>query len=997
VSGYRLPVGGRIDRAKPVGFSFNGKSYSGFAGDTLASALVANGVDIIGRSFKYHRPRGIIAAGLDEPNAIVQVGKGSLSTPNLKATGVELYEGLKARSVNAWPSAEFDIMAINSLFGRFLPAGFYYKTFMWPDWHWYEPWIRKAAGLGKSPELPDTDIYDKRFTECDVLVVGGGPAGLMSALTAARSGARTIVVENESEWGGSLLAKRFGVDGERGAKWIDGVIAELTSFENATLLSRTMAFGYYDHNLIGMVERCTDHLPVDRRNGPRQRMWKVRAKRVVLASGAFERPLVFPNNDRPGVMLASAGMTYANRYGAAPGKRVLIATNNDSGYECASSLRMAGVDVVAIADARIHPAGPAVDNALAAGLALLPGMSVTNIRGARRVREAELHALDESGNAAPGKRHIVECDCVLTSGGWSPAVHLFSQSGGKLTFDENLQAFVPLSSVQKQISVGAAAGVLNLDRALQDAADECVNLVESLGFSGAAPDAPSLNSNNFGEIRPLWNIGVSTLKRPGAKSWLDFQNDVTSSDVTLALRENFKSVEHVKRYTTLGMASDQGKTSNVNGIGVMHGVLAKPIFAVGTTKFRPPFDPVTIGAFAGRRVGNNLAPLRPLAAETRHKALGAKMEDYGGWRRPAFFAQAGETEEAAVTREVKGVRNSVGLFEASPLGKIEVFGPDAGEFLNRIYVNNIKTLKPGRCRYGLMLNENGVIFDDGVLACLAENHYLVGTTSGHAAAIAETLQEWLQCEWSDLDVVTDDVTTGWAVMNVNGPRARDVLQKFDINIDLKPDKFPHMHVRVGKLESVPCRVQRVSFSGELSYEVAVPWGFGASFFDALMDAGKEFDIRPFGVEALMALRIEKGFLHVGSDTDGMTLPQDVGFGAVIEKKKDDFVGRRSTMRPDATRDNRRQFVGIEVTDNSGALPVGGHVIAIGADAPAPTQGWVSSSVYSPTLNKPVALGLVERGRDRIGEEIEIWDLGAARRARIVEPGAYDKEGGRLHV
>ncbi|NQY98657.1 MAG: sarcosine oxidase subunit alpha family protein [Henriciella sp.] len=995
MSAYRLENGGYIDRSQQISFQFDGKKLSGFQGDTLASALLANHVDVIGRSFKYHRPRGILAAGLDEANAIMQIGSGAESSPNLKATQVELIEGLQARSVNAWPSLKFDLLAVNAVFKRFLPAGFYYKTFMWPDWHWFEPAIRNAAGLGKSPDQPDPDIYDKRSADCDILVIGGGICGLMAARLAAESGANVLLVEVDSAWGGSALCWPTLIDDSDAASWCASTVAELHQKPNVVVLNRTMAFGYYDHNLVGLVQRLvpaqSDGLT------PRERMWKVRAKTVVLATGAFERPLVFPNNDRPGVMLASAGASYVSRFGVAVGRKVLIATNNDSAYESAFVLKEAGVDVVALVDARASAASEVTQRAQDMGLVIISNSTVTNVKGSSGLRSAEVCELNADNQPVAKSRRSIQCDSVLTSGGWSPAVHLFSQSGGKLKFDDETQAFVPKRSVQNEISIGAAAGIFELGASLAHAQDRIGTVLKSLNLSAKPTETSVSKHAGLGAIKSLWSVEGEMLDRPGAKAWVDFQNDVTSSDVKLALRENFRSVEHVKRYTTLGMASDQGKTSNVNGIGVMSVELRCDPGDVGTTKFRPPYNPLTIGAFAGRRVGENLNPLRPLPSAARQIELGAKLEDYGGWHRPAYYVERGQSEHECVSKEVLATRNSLGLFDASPLGKIEVFGPDAAEFLNRIYANNMKTLKVGRCRYGLMLNENGIIYDDGILARIAEDHYLVGTTSGHASAIADMLQEWLQCEWVHLDVATSNVTTNWAVMNVNGPKARALLEKFDSSFDFGAHAFPHMHFREGELEGVPCRIQRVSFSGELSYEVSVPWGYGASLFDNIMVLGEEFAIQPFGVESLMTMRIEKGFLHVGSDTDGMTVPQDVGFGRIVEKKTDDFVGRRSIMRPDALRSGRRQLVGLDVTDGGDALPIGGHVVDQGQSPPTASRGWVTSSVFSPTLSKPVALGLVEGGADRIGDEIEIWDLGTRRRARIVAPGAYDAKGERLHV
>jgi len=997
VSGYRLDQGGLIDRSNRLSFTFEGAAYQGFAGDTLASALLANGVSVVGRSFKYHRPRGIMAAGLEDPNAIMQLERGAHARPNVKASGIELYDGLLAAPVNAWPSLSFDFLSVNSLFAQFIPAAFYYKTFMWPNWSLYESAIRRAAGLGNSPDEPDADIYDKRYAHCDVLIVGGGPAGLQAAQTASRSGARVILVDYDAHWGGSLLSGDHSIGDQSGGGWVARVVEELKAASETMLCNRTLAFGFYDHGLVGLCERLTDHLPLSERSGPRLRFWKVRAKIVILATGAIERPLVFPNNDRPGVMLAGAGATYAGRYAASPGRRVVLSVNNDSGYDAAERLRNLGVEIAAIADARTKASDKA-QRMVSEGLEVRLGTIVTNVRGAKAVREVELHALDSAGRVVEGATEIFECDVVLTSGGWSPTVHLYSQAGGKLRFDETIQAFTPRECKQNVVCIGAAAGRFSLAEALVDGAREGAAAVGQCGFAAVRVDPPAVKTDMRGEIRPLWKVDVSALPGKRGKAWVDFQNDVTSDDVALAIRENFKSVEHVKRYTTLGMASDQGKTSNVNGIGVMEAGLGKPMSEVGTTTFRPPYDPVEIGAFAGRRVGENIMPLRELAAEEGHQNLGASFEDYGGWRRPAFYAPHGEDEAVAIRGEVLGARQGVGLFEASPLGKIEVAGADAAVFLNRFYVNNMATLKTGRCRYGVMLDENGIVQDDGVLACLAPNHYIVGTTSGHVASINEQMNEWLQCEWPDLDVVVQDVTTAWAVMNVNGPHARDLLRKFSCDIDLSAQAFPHMHVREGEIEGAPCRIQRVSFSGELSYEIAVPWGYGASFWTALMELGRELQITPLGIEALMAMRIEKGFLHVGSDTDGTTLPQDIGFGGVISRKAEDFIGRRSTMRPDGGRTGRRQFVGLECIDGEGRpLMVGAHILATDVEPPALTQGWVTSSVYSHALEQPVALAMIANGRERVGEEVKVWDRGESRRARIATPCVYDPEGKRVNV
>lgn len=974
MSGRRNSGGSTIDRRKTISFTWAGRSCRGFAGDTLASALLANGISIVGRSFKYHRPRGLVAAGLEEPNGIVQLERGAHTLPNIKATQIELYEGLVAAPVNSRPSAEFDLMAVNSLFKRFIPAAFYYKTFFWPHWGVFEPTIRKAAGLGVAPEGLDPDAYEHRHAHVDVLVVGSGAAGLAAAEAAAADPAnkRVALVEADAEFGGGLLSGMENVEGIVPLAWRDLALARLRAAPNVQLMNRTMAFGFYDHGLVALFERLGDHLPLAERRGARQRLWKMRCGKVILATGAFERPVPFSGNDLPGVMLASAARTYAGRYGVLPGNRAVVCTNNDSAYAAAFELQDAGCDIVAIVDSRAS-SGALVEQARRRRIKVAEQAVPLRAKGRRGVHGLEVAEL------AGDRKESFDCDVILTSDGWNPAVHLHSQSGGSLAYDERLRAFLPDRSVQEAVNVGAAAGDFDLASAIAGA--------RAAARGQQAEPAPRAA---VGPTRRFADGDISA-----QKAWVDFQNDVTVADVQLAARENFRSVEHLKRYTTLGMASDQGKTSNVAGIHILSDLLNKPAQAIGTTKFRPPFDPVTIGAFAGRAIGDDLMPLARAPSHEAQVTMGARMEPYGAWQRAAYFPREGESEHRAVAREVLAVRKSVGLFDASSLGKIEVKGPDAAEFLQRIYVNGVRNLKPGSCRYGLMLNEHGIVYDDGVFARIGENHFLVGTTSGHAAAITETLNEWLQCEWPHLQVMVENVTTAWAVMNVAGPHARRVLEAVGTDIDLSAEAFPHMTCRAGKVGGVPARIQRVSFTGELSYEVAVPWGYGASLWEALMRAGRRFAIVPFGVESLMVMRVEKGFLHVGSDTDGTTYPQDLGFGEIIARKADDFVGRRSTMRPDGLREDRRQLVGLEVFDGSAPLEVGAHVLSKEEALGRRTQGWVTSSVFSPTLRRPLAMALVERGTRRLGETVRIYDLGAVRLARIVEPRFFDPAGERL--
>lgn len=974
MSGYRLAEGGAIDRTRPLTFQWEGRTYSGYAGDTLASALLASGARMIGRSFKYHRPRGLIAAGLDEPNFIVQLETDAQASPNLKAPYVELYDGLTAAPVNAWPSLRFDLMAINGAFKRFIPAAFYYKTFMWPSWRLFEPLIRKAAGLGASPQLPDPDSYAQATAHTDVLIVGGGIAGLAAAQHAAASGQSVLLVTGSAHWGGRLAGTNESVEGKPARIWIDETLRTLGALPNVTLMNRTLATGHYDHGLIALYERLTDHLPIAERSGPRQRLWRVRAAQAIFATGAIERPLVFRGNDRPGVMLAGAARAYLHRYAVVAGREIVVATTNDSAWHAAFDLAEAGATVAAILDTRPDPAQTLIARAEALGIAVHLRTAPAEAIGRKAVRAVRV------GRVFPGGRIVgdtvtLPCDLLLMSGGWSPAVHLHSQGGGRLKLDPGLHSFVP-ERASAQRSIGGAAGAFQIAPTL-----------------AAARDGKAERSS---EARhpALWSL--SERDAPDADAWVDFQNDVTAGDIALAARENFRSVEHLKRYTTLGMASDQGKTSNVNGIGILGAVLGKPIEAIGTTKFRPPYDPVPFGVFAGHRVGDGLRPRRYLAMDRWHAAQGAAFEEYGGWMRPAAYLRPGEREADAVHREVTQVRNGVGIFEASPLGKIEVKGPDAAEFLDRMYVNRIGTLKPGRCRYAILLTENGVVFDDGVVTRIAEDHFLVGTTSGHAAAVTELFREWLQCEWTNLRVLVEDVTTCWAVANIVGPRSRAVLERLDSDIDFSRGALPHMAARPGHILGTPARVARVSFTGETSFELAVPWRNATTLWDALLTAGTAEGIAPFGVEALMTMRVEKGYLHLGADTDGTTLPQDIGFGEIMRKKPMDFVGRRSANRPDGLRDDRRSFVGLAVTDgNPAPLPIGAHVLPADTTRPQPGQGWVTSSVWSPTLGKPLALAMVARGQDRIGEDVRIWDLGAWREARIAPVCSYDPEGARL--
>jgi len=941
MSELRLPKGGDIDRSRPLNFTFDGQKFSGFAGDTLASALLANGVRIVGRSFKYHRPRGLLAAGVEEPNAIVTVGEGSRADPNLRATEVELYESLTARAVNCWPSARFDVGATLRPFERFLPAGFYYKTFMWPNWHWFERHIRRAAGLGRISGEPDSARYETRHAHCDVLVIGGGRAGLAAALAAGASGARVLLCEQDQRLGGRLRWDGGEFDGVCGRIWIEQTLAKLRTLPQTSIRTRTTALGYFDHNAVTLLERLTDHLGADApAKLPRQRLWQVRAARVILATGAIERPIVFPGNDRPGVMLASAVREYLGTCAVRAGRRALIFTNNDDAYRTAHALLDASSEVAAIVDARTD-VGEMADAVRARDVLVLAGSVVIATHGRRCLSAATVRD-------PAGRETRIACDVLAVSGGRNPTVHLFSQSGGQLEWDPRCAHFKPSRSAQATEVVGAAAG------------------------GGAA-------------VAPVWRVTGR------GKAFVDFQNDVTDDDVELAARENFVSVEHLKRYTTLGMAPDQGKTANVNALALIGELTGRSPAAAGTTRYRFPFTPISFGALGGEARGELFRPLRRMPAHDWHAAHGASFEELGSWLRPLAYPHAGETLLEAQRREALSVRRTAGLFEASPLGKIEVKGADAAEFLDRVCANTISTLQPGRLRYTLMLNELGVIIDDGVTARFAHDHFLVGTSSAGAERIAAWLEECAQCEWPELEVIVAPVTAPQAVLTLSGPSSRAILLSVGIDLPLDATAFPHMTFRRGTVAGVPARIARVSFTGEVSYEISVAASRAQTLWEKLMDAGVAHGLAPVGVDAWLLLRTEKGYLHVGVDTDGTTTPDDVGWGRVLKRERD-FIGRRSLTLPENRRTDRLQLVGLQPL-SADALPVGAHLRATGAAGAS--EGFITSAAFSPILERWVALAVLRAGRRRQGEVVSVITPQGVQQARVAPLAAYDPEGERL--
>jgi sarcosine oxidase subunit alpha len=993
----RLGAGGRINRAIPLTFTFNGRTYQGFQGDTLASALLANGVHFVARSFKYHRPRGIVTAGVEEPNAVVQLERGAYTVPNARATEVELYQGLVATSVNAEPSLEHDRMAINQKFSRFLPAGFYYKTFMWPRKWWpkYEDKIREAAGLGKAPEELDADRYDKCFAYCDVLIVGGGPTGLAAAHAAASSGARVMLVDDQRELGGSLLSGRAEIDGRAASHWVEKIEAELRQMPEVTILSRSTAFGYQDHNLVTVTQRLTEHLPVSMRKGTRELLWKVRAKRVILATGAHERPIVFGNNDLPGVMLASAVSTYIHRYGVLPGREAVVFTNNDDGYQCALDLKTCGAKVTVV-DPRAQGNGALPAAARRHGVKVLNNAVVTSAQGKLRVGSVEVAAY--ANGKVGAKQPDLPCDLLAMSGGWSPVLHLFAQSGGKAHWNDEKVCFVPGKAMQPETSVGAAAGEFSLARGLRLAVDAGVEAARSLGFNVTRPQVPHVAEIAEAPLLPLWLVGSREAAARGPKQFVDFQNDVSAADILLAAREGFESVEHVKRYTAMGFGTDQGKLANINGMAILADALGKTIPETGTTTFRPNYTPVTFGTFAGRELGDLLDPIRKTCVHEWHVENGAAFEDVGNWKRPWYYPKKGEDLHAAVARECLAVRNSVGILDASTLGKIDIQGPDAAQLLNWVYTNPWSKLEVGKCRYGLMLDENGMVFDDGVTVRLSDQHYMMTTTTGGAARVLTWLERWLQTEWPNLKVRLASVTDHWATFAVVGPKSRKVLQKVCGDIDFANAAFPFMSYREGTVAGVAARVMRISFSGELAYEVNVPANMGRAVWEALMAAGAEFEITPYGTETMHVLRAEKGYIIVGQDTDGSITPYDLGMGGLVAKSKD-FLGKRSLTRSDTAKEGRKQFVGLLSDDASYVIPEGSQIVAgpFSGDT-APMLGHVTSSYYSPILKRSIALAVIKGGLGKMGENVTIpLANGKQIAARIASPVFYDTEGVRQHV
>ncbi len=978
---FRLARGGLIDREATLNFSFNGRPLQGYAGDSLAAALLANGIHHVARSFKFHRARGIYSAGEEEPNALLEIGQGAQRVPNCRATLVPLQEGLLARSQTGWPSLGCDLGRSFDFSHRLWPAGFYNKTFKWPAWHHWEGMIRRLAGLGRAPDEADPDHYEKTNAHCDLLICGAGPAGLIAALVAGRSGLQVIIADQDEQFGGSLNWDSSLLDERPAVHWVSEVSKQLSAMPNVLLLPRTTVTASYDHQLATLLQRGHS-------NNWRECLWTVRSRATLLATGAIEQSQVFPLNDRPGIMLASAVRHYANRYAVAAGRKVVISTNNDSAYQTATDLCSHGIRVAAVLDQRQEVPTAMLQQMQQLDVIVYPAAQIRSTRGSKRIRSL----IWQQGE----RRQHLDCDVLAVSGGWAPRLHLLCHARGSLRFDSHRQAFLPdhqAGQLPRGFAViGSAAGDSTLAEVLARAETTSMALCEALGAKASHVHQPRVSPGNLEHPR----IMAQPLQSSRKRQWLDLAHDVTLADAELAVREGFDAVEHFKRFTTTGMSVDQGKTGNINAFLALSKITGRSIEDIGTTTFRPPYTPVTLGALAAGHTGDDYAPRRVLAAENTHRNLQACFEDYGGWQRPDYYPKESESAERAIQREVLAVRNSVGVYDNSPIGKIEVRGPDAAEFLHRMYMNKVHGLALGQCRYGLMLNESGVIIDDGIIIRLAEDHFLLNTTSGGASRILGWLEEWSQTEWPKLQVLIDDVSSQWANFTVAGPRAREMLLQLNSNIDFSASALSHMQAVEGEIEGLQVRVNRISFSGELSYEINIASTCANEFLQHLLQLGVALGITAYGIEALMTLRLEKGYMHVGSDTDGETIPDDVGWGKAALNKAEDFIGKRSLMRPASRDPDRRQLVGLLAVDSHQSMRPGGHFLPESAKrAPATTQGWITSAAFSPTLHRHVALGMLRSGRERLGQTLQVYDAGKTYAVKIVPPCFVDRENQRL--
>ena len=977
----RRPTGGMIDRDRVIPFQFNGRHYKGYPGDTLASALLANGVRVVARSFKYHRPRGIVGAGFEEPNALVQL-QGESEEPNVLATCLPLTDHLHAKSQNCWPGPRFDLGSVNDWMSRLIPAGFYYKTFMWRPWNSYARVIRKAAGLGQIPKTTESEFYEKRYHHCDILIVGAGPSGLAAALVAGESGARVLFVDDQSQPGGRLLSEPARIDGQSAVEWAQRITAEVDRRSNVRRLANSTVAGYYDHNMLTVIERNPEQ------SWLRERFWRVRAQQVIIATGAVERPLVFPNNDRPGMMLVSAASTYVHRFAVNLGRQIVITTNNNSAYQSAFDLVEAGQNIHAIVDTRQTIDYELLKRSADQGIEVLSASGISAVHGRSNVQGVEVVSLADTSQA-----RRLACDVVCYSGGWNPLVHLHSHSGAKPVYDPRLACFVPGESVQSSFCTGAVRGVFDLKGCLHEGLAVGRRSVEALGLRPMMPRQPDASETQELQIEPIWEIPTTSR----AKAFVDFQNDVTSSDLKLAVRENYVSVEHAKRYTTAGMATDQGKISNTNVIGLIASQLSVEPSSVGTTTYRPPYSPISFGAIAGSHDGPLILPLRTTPITQWHIDSGASMNEAGSnFRRPFYYPGPGENMRSAVNREALAVREKVGIYDGTPLGKFELHGPDVTTFLNRVYTNSWDDLEIGQGRFGLMLHEDGRLLDDGVTFRLGENHYLLSAGSGTADAVYAHMMRLLQVVWPNLRVYVTTVTSQWANICVCGPKAREVLVATGIDINLDSDSFPFMSMCEGRVAGKYSRVARVSYTGELSFEINVRRRDGLAVWQALMDTGAAFGITPVGSETSGVLRIEKGYISAGAEGDGITNPFDAGMSWVVNLNKPDFVGKRSLVRDRSVGGVRQQVVGLLPQDEQFVMVEGSAIIEPEAVGEVPSfLGHVTASCFSPNLDRSISLALLKNGRDRHGDAVTVSGLDRTIEALVVPPIFIDAKGERM--
>jgi sarcosine oxidase subunit alpha len=974
--------GGLIDRRKTVKFTFDGRSFVGYQGDTLASALLANGQKTVARSFKYHRPRGVFTSGSEEPNALVELHRGAAKEPNTRATVVEIFDGLEANSQNYRGTLKYDFMAVTDLMAPFLTAGFYYKTFMWPRAFWekvYEPIIRVSAGLGRLSGEDDPDTYDKGFLHCDVLVIGAGPAGISAALAAGRAGAQVILADEDFRMGGRLLAETYSVEGISGADWARQALAELGAMDNVRLMSRATVYGAYDHGIYGVLERVTDHLAI-KGNKPRQILWKVYSKRAILCAGATERPIAFANNDRPGIMLAGAVRAYVNRWGVAPGKRVAVFTNNDDGWRTANDLAAKGVEVTGVIDSRDQASLTAPKGAM-----VVMGASVVDTKGRHGIRAITL----TNGQS-------IDVDCLAVSGGWNPNVHLTCHHRGRPVWRDEIAAFIPAGEIPPGMVVaGAASGTMTLGAILNEGHNLANTVIKDLGLKSASGTSPKAK-DEAAEVSAYWHV-----KESRSRAWLDLQNDVTVKDIRLAYKEGFRSVEHMKRYTTLGMATDQGKTANIPALAVMAECTGKTVPETGTTIFRPPYTPVSVAAFAGRAKGKEFRPVRLTPSHIWATEKGAVFTETGMWLRAQWFPRDGETHwRETVDREVLQTRASVGVCDVTTLGKIDLQGRDAAAFLNKVYANAFAKLPIGKVRYGLMLREDGIVMDDGTVARMADENFVITTTTANAVSVFRHLEFCRQCLWPDMDVNLISVTEQFAQYAVAGPNSRKLLQNLvDPEFDISNEAFPYMGAgEITIAGGIPARLFRISFSGELAYEIAVPTRFGDSLIRALMQAGEEFDVVPYGTEALGVMRIEKGHA-AGNELNGQTTARNLGMGRMVSKKKD-CIGNTLSEREGMNAADGLALVGFRPVDRSASLRAGAHFINKADDANmANDQGWMSSVAYSPSLKHSIGLGFIKNGGTRMGEVVRAADplRGVEIDVEIVSAHFIDPEGERLRA